>query len=687
MKHNQQSTQLNNAASQSLRGSGGRRKFFTTRNVSYSLIIFWALLGAVATVLNPLELQALEQQVQNLFYVVRRRETPPPNIVILAIDDESRAQGAFYQDRPQQYPYLEPIQEWPWKRAAYAQVIERVMGAGARSVSVDVILTDPSRYGPEDDQQLQRVLQKYAGRVTLAVQYIEANTPLGQSVQLEPANPNLITNSLSVGYINYLPGLNGSFVSLASNFREQRLEPAGLSGSLSFAEATLKASKVTYPSPKGSGIFFYGPSRTFPTIPFWYVLDPQNWKNYLHEGRDFKDKIVLIGPTANDSGDFQPTPVDTRMPGIEIHANSIATLQHNRAVAEVLPNSLHRGIVTFLGVATIGLSLSLLVKRTVARSVLTLSSAIAWGSISCITFLTAQLILPTAVPVLTIALGGLSSLGIGAIGDQFEKLRFRQTLERYVSAAIVREILDQPADYEALLQGRKIKATVLFCDIRGFTTLSFTLPPEQLIAQLNTYLSAMVAVIIEAQGTIDKFIGDAVMAEFGSPVSRGEKVDALNAIKAALGMRQALAELRERWQQQGLTLFFNGIGMNFGEVIAGNIGSLQRLEYTVIGDVVNVASRVEGLNKDLGTDILITKSLYDLVQDEVEAIDLGLHPLKGRADSVQLYSLIGLKGDDKTLYYEVQQQLRQSQADTRLALNLPAQKYASDHHMKPEEVA
>jgi len=645
-------------------------------SLSYALIILWALLGAIATALNPLELQALEQQVQNLFYAVRGRETSPSNIVILAIDDESRAQGEFYKDSPKKYPYLEPIQEWPWRRAAYAQAIDRLMGAGARSVSVDMILADPSRYGPEDDQQLQRVLRKYPGRITLAIQYLEADTPLGQLLQLEPVNPDLVTNSLSIGFINYLPHADGSFTSLASTYREQRLKPANLSGtSLSFAEATLNAAKVSYPPKKGDGIFFYGPGRTFPTIPFWYVLDPQNWKNYLHEGRDFKDKIVLIGPTANDLQDFQVTPVDTRMPGVEIHANSIATLQANRAVTNILANSLQRSIATFLGVAAVGLSLSLLVKRTVPRSALTLATALTWGSISGVMFLTAQMIVPTAVPVLTIALGGLSSLGIGAIGDQLEKLRFRQTLERYVSAAIVREILDQPDDYAALLQGRKINAIVLFCDIRGFTTHSVTLPPEQLVAQLNAYLSAMVAVIIDAQGTIDKFIGDAVMAEFGSPVSRGEKVDALNAVKAALGMRQALADLRQQWQKQGLTLFFNGIGMNFGEVIAGNIGSLQRLEYTVIGDAVNVASRVEGLNKDLGTDILITRSLYELVQDEVEAIDLGFHPLKGRADSVQLYSLVCLKGDDQTLYHEVQEQLHEALAEIHKALSLlPQQK-------------
>jgi adenylate cyclase len=144
------------------------------------------------------------------------------------------------------------------------------------------------------------------------------------------------------------------------------------------------------------------------------------------------------------------------------------------------------------------------------------------------------------------------------------------------------------------------------------------------------------------------------MAEFGFPVSQGEKNDAMNAIRAALGMRQALAKLRSQFIQEGRNPFFNGIGINFGEVIAGDIGSLRRREYGVIGDTVNVASRVEGMTKKFQTDILITESLYQLVKDEVEVIGVGEHPLKGREENlVQLYSVVGLKGDDQTLYHQV----------------------------------
>jgi adenylate cyclase len=172
----------------------------------------------------------------------------------------------------------------------------------------------------------------------------------------------------------------------------------------------------------------------------------------------------------------------------------------------------------------------------------------------------------------------------------------------------------------------------------------------------------MVDAILEYQGTIDKFIGDAIMAEFGSPVSRGEKADAMNAVNAALNMRSALMELRQLWQNENKIPFSNGIGINYGEVTVGNIGSARRLEYAVIGDTVNVASRVEGMTKDLGTDIVITGSLYEIVKDEIDVVDFGEHALKGRVGNVRLYGVIGLKGCDRQAYEQVQNDLKRHTA-------------------------
>lgn len=619
------------------------------------LVGFWAVTSAIATALNPDLLRSLELQTQSLFFRARGQIAPPSNLVILAMDEDSLSQGVSFG----QLKDLEPIKTWPWRRQAYAEVIQRVMAAGARSIAVDIVFDSPSDR-LQDDQLLQKVLKQYPGRVTLAAIQAESQSGGGGLEQLIYPDSMFLTPPESIGFINYLLEPNEHYRRFGWVYLQQRIDPElrrSSSNIVSFTEASLTAAKLPFSNRKGDYIYFYGGQNTFPTVSFWQVLDSTNWKT-LQKNDSFKDKIVLIGPTAAFFQDFHLTPFG-RIPGVEIHANAIATLIENRAIAEALPNPLERSILVFFGIAGVGVVVSQLSRRAIQRSLLSLGFAAIWIGIGYICFTYAGLIVPVAVPVLAIALSGLSFLGTGAIDDLLERLRLRRTLERYVATPIVQEILSQPDNYQDLLQGKKLKAAVLFCDIRGFTSLSYKLPAEQLVAQLNLYLNAMVGAIVEARGTIDKFIGDAVMAEFGSPVSQGEKNDAMNAIRAALGMRAALAELRQTWQQEGKVPLYHGIGISYGEVIAGNIGSLQRLEYTVIGDAVNVASRVEGLTKSFWTDILITEALYELVEQEVEVVFVGEHQLRGRDGLTKLYSLIGLKNEDQTLYQQVHEELRQ----------------------------
>ena len=631
-------------------------------NLGYLLIGFWAISGGLITGVNLGIAPRMERQAQVLFFRLRGQVTPPENIVILEIDQDSLTQGELYQAYPDRYPELEPIQAWPWQRTAYAQVIEKLFTAGAKSVSVDVIFALPSSYGEKDDQQLQQVLQRHRKQVILPIFHESFVGEEGVKNQLVKPNPLFQESFNSLGLINFRLDLDGRVYELANDYDQQVLRPLGLTEEEipSFAEATLKAAQIKSPPSPGKDIFFYGPPGTFKRVSFWDVLDRTNWEVHLRD-QTFKDKIVLIGATADSLQDLKRTPFSDTLPGIELHANAIATLMEGRAIAQALPNTILRGLLVLLGVLGTGVLLSNLLKKPVAQLLAALGMAVGWGAVSYLIFTYGGLIIPIAVPVVAIALTGISCLATGAIKEQLERLRLYRTLGRYVAAPIVNEILTQHADdFQALLKGRKLRATILFSDIRGFTTLSLKLEPEELVEQLNTYLNAMVEAILAEGGTLDKFIGDAVMAEFGSPISHGEKNDAMRAIRAALGMRRALVKLQEQWQEQGQELFFNGIGINFGELIAGDIGSYRRREYAVIGDAVNVASRVEGLTGKLGTDILITDSLYQLVQDEVEVVPIGEYQLKGRQENlVQLYSLIGLKGEEPALYQQVQASLRQ----------------------------
>lgn len=643
----------------------GYLAWYGLTGLAYLLIGLWAVSGAIATGINLGTVQAMERQAQILFFRMRGKVSPPETIVILAMDQDSLARGEEYQQDPDRFAALESIQAWPWRRAAYAQVIDKLLASGARAVAVDVLLADPSSYGPEDDQQLQQVLQRYPGRVVLANQYETFGTPeLGERGQVINPNPDFAADPQTLGLINFLPDPDGRVYQLPEDFIDLVIRPQGLANGLTpFAAATLKAAQENVPTPRGRTIFFYGPPVTFEQIPLWQVLDPTNWAVH-RQNQTFQDKIVLIGPTASFFQDTVRTPFSETLPGIELHANTIATLMENRAIADAIPQAPVRGVLVLIGILGTGVLLFKLLKRPDLQFIGALGIALGWGAISYLCFTVGSLILPTAVPVVGIVLSGISCLTTGAIGNRMEQRRLRQTLERYVAAPIVHEILTQYSDdFQALLNGRRVKAAVLFCDIRGFTTFSLQLEPERLVQQLNEYLNAMVNAILDAGGTVDKFIGDAIMAEFGSPITQGETADAMGAIRAALGMRQALMQLHQTWEQQGKPLFFNGIGINFGEAIAGDIGSTRRREYALIGDAVNVASRIEGLTRKFWTDILITQSLYDLVKDEIEVISIGTHPLKGRGNhEVNLYSLVGLKGADQTAYHYIHEKLRSTSA-------------------------
>ncbi len=627
--------------------------------IGYALVGAIAAVSAIATGSGLNEVQNLERQTQSAFFNWRGTIAPPKDIVILAIDDLSLRQGEFYD--PKTRPFLEPFRTTTWKRVVYAQVLEKLVKAGAKVVAFDILFVTPGDHGAADDDKFQQAITKYGDRAVFAASY--EFTQIGEANIMQLASPESVfkLKPNTLGLINFRPEVTGNIHRLGV----QPPTDSGLPIVPTFAASILNVAKVSYPKAKGDGIYFYGGSDTWANaqqqIPFYYVVDPENWNSeQLQGGKFFKDKIVLIGATAASKQDIQNSAMG-RMAGIEIHANAIATLMQGKSMVELLSTPTQQAIFIFLLVGISG-GILCLFKRPNLQILTALGMAIAWFGIGYVSFIYTSTILPVAIPAIAIGLNGIALLTTGSIAAQIDKLLLRRTLERYVAAPIVEEIVNQPEGFRDLLEGRTIKAAVLFSDIRGFTTLSSRLPAKLLIQQLNTYLGGMVDAILEYQGTIDKFIGDAIMAEFGSPVSRGEKADAMNAIHAALNMRSALMQLREVWKSENKIPFSNGIGINYGEVTVGNIGSSRRLEYAVIGDTVNVASRVEGMTKELGTDIVITGSLYELVKDEIEVVDFGEHALKGRVGNVPLYGVIGLKGGDRQVYEQVQADLKRHTA-------------------------
>ncbi len=253
------------------------------------------------------------------------------------------------------------------------------------------------------------------------------------------------------------------------------------------------------------------------------------------------------------------------------------------------------------------------------------------------------------VPVLSaFLLSGLFSLGYEYAMERLEKLRTRRTLERYVSKNLVKEILDNPDSFYSNLRGVRIPATILFSDIVGFTSLTENADPEALVRQLNEYLSRMTAAVFEHGGTLDKFIGDAVMAVWGNVRSSGKAEDTKMAARAALTMRRELKILNDGWFAQGIAPFAIGIGINQGDVLGGNIGSQEKADPTVIGDAVNLASRLEGLTRVYGADILLGPSATEFLRDDFHVRSVARVQVQGKAEPVEIATLIGAR-DDSTL--------------------------------------
>ncbi len=408
--------------------------------------------------------QLLENQAYSTFFLVRGAVAPPEDIVILAIDEQSiSVPQQYYKTDPQAYAYLEPLKSFPYQRAAYAQVIEKLVQAGARHVAVDVLFDQPSSYGKKDDRKFQRTLQRYGDKVTLAASYESFETHQGVFWQLTQPQ-RMFTGSVSVGSVNFLKEVDDKIHRLASEFPKLLAENEGFTATdkiPTFDEAVVRASQVNYPRPKGDRIYFYGGAGTFETYPLWNVLDPENWNSYLQQGKVFKNKIVLIGATARLAKDYYPVPAASKwlypeeMSGVEIHANAIATLMEGKSITQAIPSLPLRGLFV-LGLVGGYAVIVAKTKRGINRFFYSTVVAICWSAISYGLFIYGQIIFPTAIPVIAIAAIGFSYLGTEAGREIFRKQQLLVIFKKYKSSPVVQEIISQQNDLHDLLQKRDL---------------------------------------------------------------------------------------------------------------------------------------------------------------------------------------------------------------------------------------
>ncbi|PYJ55448.1 MAG: hypothetical protein DME82_07260 [Verrucomicrobia bacterium] len=589
-----------------------------------------------------------EQSFEDLLRREGRKTAPPPDFVFLGLDQSTLELTAYSAEELQGNRALQLLTErpFPWQREVWALLLDRLFGAGARLVVFDLLFNPPN----DGDPSFHAALDRYHDKVVLGANFdmengvVQATTP--NSALIPP--PQLLDDR--VGFVNFWPDVIDGKVRAVS-YRVTNLELAGLPphpGAEVYESLSARAlTKIGHGNdvPRdfhGYMIRFTAPDA-FEQHRLYEVFDPKLWQANYANGAFFKDKIIMVGPSAQVLHDVVDTPISTTTLGPELHLQAMAAALGHEFLRPTQPKI---GLTLVAAAGLIAWSLVALVRKPLICLGALVAITAAYLGMARLLYDNTGLLLLTVPVLAALVLSELFSLGFEYFLERREKLRTRRTLERYVSKNLVREILENPDSYYSSLKGVRVPVTILFSDLIGFTTLSEKADPEALVTQLNEHLSRMTSVIFNNGGTLDKFIGDAIMAVWGNVRSLGTAQDAKNAARAALAMRQELAQLNQKWRGEGRMGLGMGIGVNQGEVIVGNIGSQERMDPTVIGDAVNLASRLEGLTRVYGVDILVGASAAELVREEAYLRSVARVQVKGKTKPVDVFTFIGSRNED-----------------------------------------
>jgi len=588
-----------------------------------------------------------EQNFEDLLRREGRKTAAPHDLVFLGIDQSTLQLPPLTAEEVAGSRAFQLMtgRPFPWSREVWALLLDRLFGAGARLVIFDLLFNPPN----DGDPAFYDALDRYHDKVVVG-----ANFDMENGAQAVTPNDALIPPPQllddRVGFVNFWPdAIDGK--TRAVTYRVTNRELAGLPPhpseevyeSLSARALAKIGNGNDVPRDfRGHMIRFTAPDA-FEPRPLYEIFDPKLWHADYADGAFFKDKIVMVGPSAQVLHDVVDTPMSPTTSGPGLHLQAIAAALGHEFLRPTPPKI---GLMLVAAAGLIAWSLIAFVRRPLLCLGGLVVIAGAYLGAARFFFDKTGLLLLT-VPVLSaLILSGSFSLGFEYALERLEKLRTRRTLERYVSKNLVKEILENPGGYYSTLRGVRVPVTMLFSDLVGFTTLAEKADPEALVAQLNEYLTRMTSVVFSNGGTLDKFIGDAIMAVWGNVRSFGVAQDAKNCARAALGMRRELRQLNERWRDEGRMGLGMGIGINQGEVIVGNIGSQERMDPTVIGDAVNLASRLEGLTRIYGVDILVGATAAELVRDEFHLRSVARVQVKGKTKPVDVFTFIGARNED-----------------------------------------
>ncbi|TDU25740.1 adenylate cyclase [Panacagrimonas perspica] len=559
------------------------------------------------------------------------RVAPDPQIVILDIDEASLGR------------MQEEAGRWPWPRAVYAELLPAVLAQQPKAVVFDILFTEKDSLRPDSDEAFAEVLRTseivYLPMVRLDPKDDPSGVPLREVAdalglkKTAAADPTAHASLLPplalppetwrTGTINYLEDADGvgrRYYVHHDLYGWQLFSlPARLAHDFGWGVPAQDSIRLSFRS--GSGGFRH--------VSFADVFDDLKAQPRRRPVNEFRDAIVVIGTAASGLRDQRVTPLSSLYPGVEILATAIDNLKNARSMYET--STAWPAVLALLLIAATAAAFAagagpFLVGGALLAGCLLLLGA-SWFALQQL------VVLSVFEPIVfAAAFYGLTAL-LSWRRERAARLHAVAMFGRFLNPEVVRRLVDRGETVESL-SGRSCEVSVLFSDIRGFTSLSETRPPQEIVDLLNRYFSRQVAVVFRHGGTLDKFIGDCIMAFWGAPLN--EPRHARRAVECALDMERELLAFRRELGEAGRD-FDVGIGIHSGTAVVGFIGAEQKLDYTAIGDTVNLASRIEGLTKGVARVLVSADTAQACADADLHFISRGAFPVKGRARAVELF--------------------------------------------------
>ena len=623
--------------------------------VSAALIVVYGF-----SLLEPFELKTLDWR----FRILSSPEEVSRDIAIVVVDQNSLD---YYEE-------LESV-PWPWPRGLYQAVVDFANRGGARALIFDILFTERSGYGYEDDDYFAEVV-KDAGNVYMPIFMTSRERPkesaegavLERALVVEDESriewesytslvlplEEFTRSAKGLGNVMMAPDADGVYrrVPLLAKYEGKFLPSLPLAAVVDLLgaervsvdeENRMHLVDVSIPLEKDGTMLvkYYGGAGTYEYYSIASII--QSFAR-IEEGLppivdpgEFRNRIVLVGLTAPGLFDLKPTPFSSVYPGVEVHATVIDNILRHDFLTRIRAGAL------FLFVFTVTIFCGAAVSHFIT---LKISIPIVLACV-VVPFLVAFIAFTHGVWVDLVALeaGILLTFGFASVVSYSTEGRQRRFIKNafkyYLSPPVIDELLRSPERLK--LGGERKELTVFFSDVAGFTSLSEKLAPEELSLMLSRYLTRMTDIILAHQGTLDKYEGDAIMAFWGAPLAQPDH--ARRACLAALECQAALRSLKDEFRECGWPPLDARIGINSGDMVVGNMGSRERFDYTVLGDEVNLGSRLEGANKEYGTHIMISERTYHLVKDGLETRELDMLRVKGKQTPVRVYEVLAKRGE------------------------------------------